>query len=143
MLKPDWKYHLTRLATGISLALLFGWWSGHIILIPGIVLLLYFAWQVFNSLRLYQWLQTWDMDPPESLGIWADIFDRIAALQKQNKKRNHQFQEVIDDFRGMADAFPDATLVIDRHDVISWFNDSAVQLLGLKIPADRVKPLPT
>ena len=69
--------------------------------------------------------------------MWADVFDRIAALQKQNRKRNRQYQEVIDDFRGMADAFPDATLVIDKNNVISWFNDSAVKLLGLKSPADR------
>ena len=137
MLKPNWKLHLTRLATGIAVALLIGWWSGHMILIPGTFLLLYLAWQVFNSLRLYKWLQIWDMDPPESFGMWADIFDRIAALQKQNRKRSRQYQEVIDDFRGMADALPDATLVIDRHDVISWFNDSAVQLLGLQPRADQ------
>jgi len=71
------------------------------------------------------------------MGMWAEIFDHIAALQKQNKKRNRQYQEVINDFEGMADAFPDATLVIDSNDVISWFNDSAVQLLGLKPAVDR------
>ncbi len=69
--------------------------------------------------------------------MWADIFDRIAALQKQNIKRNRQYQQVIDDFEGLADAFPDATLVINDHGLISWFNDSAIKLLGLKTPADR------
>ena len=137
MIKPNWTHHLIRLAIGTSLALLIGWWSGQLILIPGLFLLFYLAWQFYNSLRLYRWLQSWDSDPPESLGMWADIFDRIAALQKQNMKRNRQYQEVIDDFGGMADAFPDATLVIDSNDVISWFNDSAVQLLGLQTPADR------
>ena len=137
MIKTNWTHHLTLLAFSASLALLIGWWSGHIILIPGLFLLAYLAWQFYNSLRLYLWLQSWDSDPPESLGMWAVIFDRIAALQKQNRKRNLQFQEVIDDFRGMADAFPDATLVIDKNDVISWFNDSAVQLLDLKDPDDR------
>jgi two-component system phosphate regulon sensor histidine kinase PhoR len=37
----------------------------------------------------------------------------------------------------LAHAFPDATLVIDGHDMISWFNDSAVQLLNLQTPTDR------
>jgi len=137
MIKTNWTHHLTLLAIGVSMALLVGWWSGHIILIPGIFLLVYLAWQFYNSLRLYLWLHSWDSDPPESLGMWSVIFDRIAALQKQNRKRNRQYQEVIDDFRGMADAFPDATLAIDKNDVISWFNDSAVHLLGLKNPADR------
>ena len=137
MIKLNWKYHLARLAAGTAVALLIGWWSGQLVLVPGIFLLLYLAWQFYNSLRLHRWLQSWDADPPESLGMWAEIFDRIAALQKLNRKRNRQYQDVIDDFRGMADAFPDATLVIDSHDVISWFNDSAVQLLDLKNPIDR------
>ena len=137
MIKANWTRHLTLLAIGASLAVLIGWWSGHIILVPAVFLLAYLAWQIYNSLRLYLWLQSWDSDPPESLGMWAIIFDRIAALQRQNRKRNLQFQAVIDDFRGLADAFPDATLVIDKNDVISWFNDSAVQLLDLKNPDDR------
>ena len=105
MARPDWVSHLTRLAVVMSLALLAGWWFGRLFLIPGIILLLYLAWQFYNSLRLYHWLQSWDTDPPESLGMWADIFDRIAALQKQNRKRNQQYQDVISDFEGMADAF--------------------------------------
>ena len=137
MINHGWTYHLTRLAAGTFVAFLIGWWSGHMILVPGICLLLYLAWQFYNSLRLYRWLQSWDTRPPESLGMWADIFDRIAALQKQNIKRNRQYQQIIDDFEGLADAFPDATLVIDDQDLISWFNDSAIKLLGLKNPADR------
>ena len=137
MIKLDWTYHLTRLAAGFLVALLIGWWAGKLVLVPGLFLLAYLVWQFYNVIRLYRWLQSWDADPPESLGMWAEIFDRITALQKQNRKRNRQYQEVIDDFKGMADAFPDATLVIDRHDVISWFNDSAVQLLCLKTPVDR------
>ncbi|NOR20182.1 MAG: phosphate regulon sensor histidine kinase PhoR [Xanthomonadales bacterium] len=137
MIKPGWTYHLTRLAAGSLVALVIGWWSGQLVIVPALFLATYLAWQFYNSLRLYKWLQSWDSEPPESLGMWAEIFDRIAALQKQNRKRSRQFQDVIDDFEGMADAFPDATLVIDSHDVISWFNDSAVQLLDLKTPLDR------
>jgi two-component system phosphate regulon sensor histidine kinase PhoR len=137
MIKLGWTYHLTRLAVGTSIALLIGWWSGQLVMVPAIFLIAYLAWQFYNSLRLYKWLQSWDSEPPESLGMWAEIFDRITALQKLNRKRNRQYQDVIDDFEGMADAFPDATLVIDSHDVISWFNDSAVQLLDLKTSLDR------
>lgn len=135
-LRP-WKYHVLRLALAMLLALLLGWLSGYPLLLPSAFLLALLAWQFYNSLRLYHWLQTWDQDPPESIGMWSEIFDRSAALQKLNKKRNRQYQNVIDDFQGMADAFPDATLVIDGNDVITWFNDSAVQLLELKVPGDR------
>lgn len=137
MLKRGWTYHLIRLGIFASLALLAGWLSGYFILVTGSFLLLYLCWQLYNSLRLYQWVQSSETKPPESRGMWADIFDRIAALQKQNIKRNRQYQQVIDDFEGLADAFPDATMVINDQGLISWFNDSAIQLLGLQSPADR------
>ncbi len=137
MLRRGWTLHLIRLGVLASLALLTGWLSGHTILITGIFLALYLAWTFYNSLRLYRWLQSWDNKPPESIGMWADIFDRIAALQKQNIKRNLQYQQVIDDFEGLAGAFPDATLVINDQGLIRWFNDSAVQLLDLKPTADK------
>lgn len=133
----SWKYHLGRLTAGLLLAIVLGLVSGYPVLLPGIFLLAWFAWQTYNSIRLYRWLQSWDGDPPESLGMWSEIFDRIMALQKLNSKRQKQYQTVIDDFRGMADAFPDATLVIDKSGIITWFNDSAIRLLGLRSPGDR------
>ncbi|MGA9572445.1 MAG: phosphate regulon sensor histidine kinase PhoR [Lysobacterales bacterium] len=137
MLKRNWTEHLIRLAVLAFLALLLGWWSGHLVIAVIVFLLVSALWQFINAFRLYRWLQSWDNKPPESLGMWADIFDRIASLQKQNIKRNRQYQQVIDDFEGLADAFPDATMVINDHDVISWFNDSAIKLLGLEMPDDK------
>jgi two-component system phosphate regulon sensor histidine kinase PhoR len=137
MNKPAWRHHLTALALAAVPVLLIGWWAGHPVLVPFVSLLAYLAWQFYNSLRLYRWLQSENSEPPESIGMWAEIFDRIAAVQKQNRKRNRQYQQVIDDFKGMADAFPDATLVIDSQDIISWFNDSAVKLLKLQTEVDR------
>ena len=137
MLKRDWISHLIRQGVIALFALLVAWFSGHTVLVVGLFLILYLAWQFYNILRLYRWLQSWQDKPPESLGMWSDIFDRIAALQKQNIKRNLQYQQVIDDFEGLTDAFPDATLVINDQDLIRWFNDSAVQLLDLKTEADK------
>lgn len=137
MLKRGWLFHLIRLGVVSFLVLLAGWLSGHFILITGLFLALYLAWQFYNSLRLYRWLQSWVNKPPESIGMWSDIFDRIAALQKQNIRRNEQYQQVIDDFEGLADAFPDATVVIDDQGLIRWFNDSAVQLLQLRTSDDK------
>jgi len=136
MLKRDWVYHLIRLGVFVSLAILIAWLSGHPVPVFGLFLALYLAWQFYNSFRLYRWLQSWDDKPPEALGMWSEIFDRIAALQKQNIRRNQQYQQVIDDFEGLTDAFPDATLVINDHGLIRWFNDSAVQLLGLNADTD-------
>jgi len=137
MHQRPWKYHLLRLIVAMLLSLLLGWLSGYPILLPTVFLLSYLTWQLYNTLRLYHWLQSWEEDPPESTGMWSEIFDRTASLQQLNKKRDRQYQAVIDDFQSMTDAFPEATLVIDSNDVITWFNDSAVKLLGLKVPTDR------
>lgn len=114
MRKRHWKYHVVRLSAGTLLAVLIGWWFDRPVLLPVIFLLGYLAWLFYNSIRLYRWLQSWDTDPPESLGMWSEMFERIAALQKQNIKRNRQYQSVIDDFESLADAFPDATVEIGR-----------------------------
>lgn len=136
MLKRDWVYHLIRLGAFVFLAILVAWLSGHPVPVIGLFLVLYLAWQFYNGFRLHRWLQSWDDKPPEAVGMWSDIFDRIAALQKQNIRRNLQYQQVIDDFEGLTDAFPDATLVINDQGHIRWFNDSAVKLLGLRAKSD-------
>ena len=135
-LRP-WKYHLSKLAIGLVLAFISGWLSGHPLLVSVVFLLVYLAWQFYNSLRLHHWLTHWESAPPESVGMWSEVFDRLSELQKLNTKRQQQYQNVIDDFQGLADAFPDATLVIDKNDVITWFNNSAIELLNLKVPEDR------
>ena len=137
MISTSWVYHLARLTLAVLLATLIGWWLGHPWYFAGAFLFGYFTWLMYNSLRLHRWLQVWDENPPESLGMWANIFDRITALQKQTRKRNEQYQEIIDDFRGMADALPDATLIIDEQGMIRWFNDSTIKLLQLKAPDDQ------
>jgi two-component system phosphate regulon sensor histidine kinase PhoR len=103
--------------------------------------LLYLIWQLFNVFRLYQWLREGRDNPPESLGIWADIFDRINELQQENRSRQRQSQSVIQEFQSMTDAFPDATLVIDEEDCLTWFNDAAHHLLGLRVPEDLGQPV--
>ncbi len=137
MRRGNWIHQLGRLSAGIAAAVLVGWLFGQPLVGFSLFISAYFAWLLYNSLRLHHWLQSPDKTPPESLGMWAEIFDRIAALQKLNLKRNRQYQSVIDDFAGMTDAFPDATLVIDKNDLIRWFNGSAVKLLGLKNPGDK------
>jgi two-component system phosphate regulon sensor histidine kinase PhoR len=48
---------------------------------------------------------------------------------------------MLGEFRQLTDAFPDATLVIDGHRNITWFNQAAISLLGLRSPQDLGKPV--
>ncbi len=67
--------------------------------------------------------------------LTAGISGRNSVLQKQNQEQLQQYRNVIDDLQGMANAFPDAALAIDRNNIITWFNNPAKQLLALKTPA--------
>jgi two-component system phosphate regulon sensor histidine kinase PhoR len=122
-------------------ALLFGLLVGHWLLVTTLALAVYFGWQLFNTMRLHAWLGRTAPEPPESYGVWADIFDQIRLLLKSNKEQSLRHERVIEEFRSMTDAFPDATLVIDDADNITWFNDAARRLLGLKVPEDLGQPV--
>ena len=102
---------------------------------------LYLAWMLFNTYSLYRWLGSDRTEPPESIGIWSEIFDQISRLQRRNRDQLAQNQAIITEFQSMTNAFPDSTLVLDEQDCITWFNDSAGTMLGLRSPEDIGQPV--
>jgi len=58
-------------------------------------------------------------------------FNRSGSLQKRNGEQPLQNRDIIGDLQHLADAIPDATLLIDRNNVIAWSNEPAKQLLDL------------
>jgi two-component system phosphate regulon sensor histidine kinase PhoR len=118
-----------------------GWAFGY----PGQAILAalgaYATWHFVNISRLYFWMQNPDREIPGSLGLWADIFDRISSMEQRNRKQKELYQSMIDDFQNVTDAFPDATLIIDENARLTWFNKAASALLGLTEPGDIGRPL--
>ena len=141
MTARNWRRHASHLVIGLTSVLLAGWLSGEPVLVLAVAGFCYLAWTVANVFRLYQWLRSEEGKIPESLGMWADIFDRIHELQKSNRLQQEKHQSVIQEFLSMTDAFPDATLVIDQNDCLTWFNDAAHNLLGFHISEDLGQPV--
>lgn len=137
----SWKFYTGRLLLVVAAIGLAGWLAGYPLSSLAIAGMVYLGWQIFNLFRLLQWTRDVDAEIPDSHGLWADVFDRINALQKQNRKEKTRYQAKIDELRMITDAFPDATLVIDQNDTITWFNQAAVDLLGLKSPHDLGQPV--
>jgi len=131
-----WKLHAGRLLLASAGVLTAGWALGH----PGKAILaalaLYTTWHFVNICRLYFWIQNPDREMPGSLGLWADIFDRISSMEQRNRKQKARHQSMIDDFQNVTDAFPDATLIIDENARLTWFNNAASTMLGLTEPED-------
>lgn len=117
--------------------MLIGWWVDQPILIPAIFLFAYLARQLYNAVRLCRWLPTRETDPPENLGLLAHISDRVVDIKNQSLKESDRDQSVIDNLKGIVDAFPDAILLIDSDDNIRFFNDPAVRLFRLNALSDK------
>ncbi|HMB59140.1 MAG TPA: phosphate regulon sensor histidine kinase PhoR [Xanthomonadales bacterium] len=132
----NWKYHGVRLFLGLALLCVAGWLLGYPFLVLQVGLLAYLVWHLTNIWRLHRWLQAAEHDVPESQGIWTELFDNIRLLNQQSRKQESHFKNMIAEFQSLTNALPDATLVIDAHDSITWCNDSAIALLGLRIPED-------
>jgi two-component system phosphate regulon sensor histidine kinase PhoR len=132
----NWKFHGGRFAAAFILLVLAGWLTGHPVLTIGIGLAGYAVWHLLHVWRLHGWVQHPQQDVPESYGIWAEIFDSIRALDRQKLQQESRYKNMIAEFQGLTNALPDATLVIDADDTITWCNDTSTSLLGLKIPQD-------
>ena len=92
--------------------------------------------------RLESWLRKGRRSqPPQSWGVWGEVFDHYYRLQRRYTKRKKRLARVIREFRESTAAMPDGTIVLDSDLRISWFNGAAVQLLGLAGNRDIGQPI--
>ncbi len=92
--------------------------------------------------KLEKWLGSGrQRNPPESWGIWGEVFDDYFRLQKRYYKRKKRLAKVIREFRESTAAMPDGSLVLDGDHRILWFNSAAEEMLRLISKRDLGQPL--
>jgi two-component system phosphate regulon sensor histidine kinase PhoR len=92
--------------------------------------------------RLESWLRRGrKTQPPQSWGVWGEVFDHYYRLQRRYGKRKKKLARVIREFRESTAAMPDGTIVLDSDLRIAWFNSAAVRLLGLEGNRDIGQPV--
>jgi len=103
----------------------------------------YLGWTLQQMRRLQQWLKSEQPDkpPPDSHGIWGDIFDSLYQLQRRDLRLRGQLQSVIDRVQGSTTALKDAVVMLDSDANLEWWNPAAERLLGLKKPQDSGHPI--
>ncbi len=137
-------------------------WLSEILLLGGLVLAAlllaaffgYFGWFMFAALlgfsarhlvqlyRLERWLRVGRVrNPPESWGIWGDVFEHYYRLQRRYYKRKKRLARVIREFRESTAAMPDGTLVLNSEFRIVWFNEAARETLRLSSSRDLGQPI--
>jgi two-component system phosphate regulon sensor histidine kinase PhoR len=75
-------------------------------------------------------------EPPESRGIWEEVYLQLYRFRLRNKKRHKRLVSRLTRFQEAAQALPDAILVMDNEDSIEWCNKSATYLLGIHTTLD-------
>ncbi|MEJ2534872.1 MAG: phosphate regulon sensor histidine kinase PhoR [Gammaproteobacteria bacterium] len=141
MPRRGWKQHFGRSLLGAAALIAVAWATGEWTVVLLLALAAWLGWLMLNTVRLYRWLGNDGGEPPESIGIWRDIFDEISRLQRRNREQQAENEATIRQFQSMMNAFPDATLVLDDQDCITWCNDTARHLLGLRLPEDLGQPV--
>ncbi|MCO7226754.1 phosphate regulon sensor histidine kinase PhoR [Pleionea sp. CnH1-48] len=102
-----------------------------------IVAITYLGWHLRQINRLRVWLtESRNLYPPESIGIWSDIFHNIYLLQKRNRKGRRRLTNILSQFRASTAALPDGAVVLGASGDIVWFNRSAEKLFGLNPKQD-------
>ncbi|MFE8070526.1 phosphate regulon sensor histidine kinase PhoR [Marinobacteraceae bacterium S3BR75-40.1] len=135
----DWS-HYTRLLVIAFLGLLgFGLFIGHPAwtLIAG--LLIYLFWTLRQVKRLHYWLAHPSAmeTPPESHGLWGDLFDGLYKLQQKHLQAQDRQRTLINRIQESTNALRDAVIMTDANGVLEWWNRSAEQLLGFRLETDQ------
>lgn len=127
--------HLLLLLCG---CLLLGAVSGQYAWVLVLGLAGYLAWTLRQLWRLSCWLKnsTHGVEPPESSGLWGEVFDSLYQLQNRDLRLRNQLQAVIDRARNSTSALRDAVIMLDSGGNLQWWNPAAERLLGLQKPQD-------
>ncbi len=131
---------LLFLATAVAIAAI-GLATGYWLQALSVAVLSYLGWHFYHAQKLKVWLRERNGKLPDSAGTWSGIFRPVESLEEENRNLQRQLRESLEEFRSLTDAFPDATLVIEDNDAITWFNEAARRLLGFKDPEDLGQPV--
>jgi len=143
-LNQDWQGALVRrLLLLLGGCLLLGLLTGEYAWVLVIGLSGYLIWTLRQLLRLQRWLHRADPDepPPDSAGIWGDVFDNLYQMQRRDLRLRGELQGIIDRAQGSTAALKDAVIMLDSDGNLEWWNPAANRLLGLKKPQDAGHPI--
>ncbi|RDH42100.1 phosphate regulon sensor histidine kinase PhoR [Zooshikella ganghwensis] len=129
-----------RLFFGAVIVVIFGLAIDELAWTLVVALSSYLFWTLLQVYKLNHWLQESELtnnEPPESRGIWGDIFDAIYRLQRSHQKSRARLQAVIDRVQDSTAALSDAVVMIDSHGNLEWWNHAAEKLLGFRSPVDQ------
>lgn len=125
-------------------SLMFGWFThaetAWLLFIAGA--LVYLATHIYWIHRLYQWALKPSLNfMPNGKGIWEDIFANLYHEMRRHSRSQSQLSSTLERLRHATSALPDGVVVLNNRNEIEWFNEPAIQRLGLKRHHDENQPI--
>lgn len=137
-----WRSELKRLLVFLALTALVGALVGELLLTCLLGLLAYIAFNMYQLHRLQGWLdqvpsQEDRADPPESVGIWGEIFDGIYRLQRKERQASAYLENLLNKAQESSAALEIGVIMINPKGNLEWWNLASEKLLGLQYPKDK------
>lgn len=123
---------LTLLACGVT-----GWLIGELALALAAGMLALVSYWLRQLWRIHHWLEQPQEEPPESRGLWGEVFDSIYHLQRNQREERDRLQTAVSYLQDSFAALKDGVVMIDPRGGIEWSNAAATDLLGLQFPRDK------
>ena len=140
-----WRAEILRLLSVLVLTAVVGWLAGNIplALLAGVAC--YLALNYLQLWRLRKWLEgnpsATQTEPPESFGLWGEVFDGIYKLGRQEQKTRDYLESIIRKAQESSAALEIAVIMIDQHGSLVWWNLAGTRLLGFQYPRDQGHPV--
>ncbi len=132
-MSPLWYAELRRVVALVLFAAGVGWYGHHFTTALLAAFVVYFAWHLYNLGMLIKWLDRGrSFHPPESSGIWGEVFHRIYRQQSHHRKRKRLLTDIVGRFTDAGAMLPDGIVVIDHNHRMLWFNVAAEGFLRLR-----------
>jgi two-component system phosphate regulon sensor histidine kinase PhoR len=97
---------------------------------------------VTNLGALAKWLRDpLRADVPMGTGQWEGVFTALYRFVRGTLQHQHRLTAQLARFRSAAQAMPDAVIVLDAEDHISWCNTTAERYFGLDVQKDAGQPI--
>jgi len=125
-------------------SLMVGWFTraetAWLLFIAGALVCL--ATHIYWIHRLYQWALKPSLNfMPNGKGIWEDIFANLYHEMRRHSRSQSQLSSTLERLRHATSALPDGVVVLNNRNEIEWFNEPAIQRLGLKRHHDENQPI--
>jgi len=139
--RTELKYCLVALGFSSAIGILIG----ELILMWLLALLTLTIVNLYQLKRLNRWLLNTStenkIDPPNSFGLWNNIFDIIHQIQKQEKKSSHLLGVILGKAQESSTVLEAALMMTDKQGNLDWWNLRSEKLLGFKKHQDRNQPI--